>query len=230
VLDTIAKRAAALREDVERELQACGRAGHAVTILGVSKKQPLSAILEAAAAGITDIGENYVQEAKEKFAAQSKEGSVRKHFIGHVQTNKAKAIVELFDMVQTVDRGDAAVALAKAAEAAGRVLPVLMQLNISPSERYGCLPHDVGRLAEIVLGLSSLRLDGVMAVGPITEDRAEIARAFEVAAKTFARVGGSTLSIGMSGDWREAVGAGSTMIRIGTALFGERRVQGGSLE
>lgn len=221
---TIADRLAALRRDLEDELRACGRTTDSVAILGVSKKQPVSSIEEAAAAGLRDIGENYVQEAKEKFALLHDAFALRKHYIGHVQTNKAKALVQLFDVVQTVDREEAATALAKAATSAGRILPVLLQLNVSPTERFGCPPAEADRLVDKIRAMPGLRLDGVMAIGPITEDRGEIARAFELAAKTFDRVGGSTLSIGMSGDWREAVRAGSTMIRIGTSLFGERRV------
>ena len=219
---TIADRLAEIRANLDAELRTCGRPEGSVTILGVSKKQSGAAIDEAVAAGITDIGENYVQEAKEKFALLASRG-VRKHFIGHVQTNKAKTLVSLFDAVQSVDRADAAVALGKAASAAGTVLPVLLQLNISPADRFGVPPAEAERLAAVVRETPGLRLDGVMAIGPITEDREEIVRAFDLAAKTFANVGGSTLSIGMSGDWREAVRAGSTMIRIGTALFGERR-------
>jgi len=229
---TIRERLERLRAEVDAELAACGRHPGTVTVLGVSKKQPAHAIAEAVAAGLTDIGENYVQEAKEKFSVlrqdqhdKSPEERVRTHFIGHVQTNKAKALVSLFDVVQSVDRAEAAGALGKAAEAAGHTLSVLIQLNISPSERFGCPPEDAERLAEAIRAYPSLALDGVMAIGPVTEDRTEIERAFGVAAKTFAAVGGSTLSIGMSGDWREAVRAGSTMVRIGTALFGERKVR-----
>lgn len=225
MLATVADRFQALRRDLEDELRACGRASNSASILGVSKKQPASAILEAAAAGLHDIGENYVQEAKEKFALLGEQrAAVQKHYIGHVQTNKAKAIVQLFDVVQTVDRADAATALGKAATAAARVLPVLLQINISPNERFGCPPAEVDRLVDKIRETEGLKLDGIMAIGPVTEDRSEITRAFQLAAKTFARLGGSTLSIGMSGDWREAVRAGSTMIRIGTALFGERQV------
>ncbi len=223
--DAIADRLAALRAELDGELRACGRPAGSVAILGVSKKQPASSIAAAALAGLGDIGENYVQEAAEKFSAPGLAASgIRKHFIGHIQTNKAKALVQLFDVVQSVDRADAAAALGKAAASAGVVLPVLLQMNISPSERFGCPPEQAEALAEMVRGIPALRLDGVMAIGPDVSDRGEIRRAFELAAKTFAAVGGSTLSIGMSGDWREAVRAGSTMIRIGTALFGERRV------
>ena len=214
-----AERFAALRAEIAAEARACGRDPQSIRILGVSKRQPASAIIEAAAAGLTAIGENYVQEAKEKFAQLP---PLEKHFIGHVQTNKTKQLVALFDVVQSVDRADAAVALGNAAARAGRVLPVLVQLNISPAERFGCPPDEAGALAETIRAQAALRLDGVMAIGPITEDRSETERAFALAAKTFARLGGSTLSIGMSGDWREAIRAGSTMVRIGTALFGRR--------
>ncbi len=217
----IAERLAALRRDIDEELRACGRARGSVRILGVSKKQPVEAIVEAAHAGLDAIGENYVQEAKAKFALIP--SGMQKHFIGHFQTNKAKAIAELFDFVQSVDRVDAARALGLAAAKAGKQLTVLVQVNISPAERFGVSLEEAPRVAEAIAAQPSLALDGVMAIGPVTADRAEISRAFETAAKTFAEIGGRTLSIGMSGDWREAVRAGSTMVRIGTALFGERR-------
>jgi len=215
---TVAERLARIRAELAEELGACGRSGD-VRLLAVTKKQPVAAVAEAIAAGIAEIGENYLQEAAAKFALLP---PVRTHFIGHLQTNKAKAVVAAFDVVQSVDRPEAAAALAKAAEALGKRLDVLIQLNISPADRYGAPPAQAERLAEIVRGYAALRLDGIMAIGPVSEDRAEISRAFALAAKTLDRVGGSTLSIGMSGDWREAVRAGSTMLRIGTALFGPR--------
>ncbi len=220
---SIAQRLNELRAQIDDELRACGRAAGSVRILGVSKKQPAAAIAEAAHAGLRSIGENYVQEAVTKFADPALAGiAIEKHYIGHVQTNKAKAIVAAFDVVQSVDRPDAAHALGRAALAADRVLPVLLQLNISPAERFGCPPADAGALAATIAAEPGLRLEGVMAIGPLDARPDETIAAFTLAAKTLASIGGSTLSIGMSGDWREAVRAGSTMVRIGTALFGER--------
>ena len=199
-----------------------------VRIVAVTKAQPAAAIEEALAAGITEIGENYLQEAKPKFAIlcgrspEPVEGFT-KHFIGHVQSNKAKAIVETFDVVQSVDRLEAGHALAKAAAAIGKRLPVLIQLNISPSERFGVRPEDAPELADALRREPSLLLDGVMAIGPLGASRSETARAFELAASVFGVVGGATLSLGMSDDWREALRAGSTMLRLGSALFGPRR-------
>jgi PLP dependent protein len=190
-----------------------------VTLVGVSKKQPGDVVAAAITAGLTDIAENYLQEAQAKLPGLP---PVRKHFIGHLQTNKAKGIVALFDTVQSVDRLEAGAAIGKAASSAGRVVSVLLQVNVSPTERFGCSPEDAQRVAEGLGSTPGLRFDGVMAIGPDTRERTDISRAFELAAKTFGRVGGSTLSIGMSGDWREAVRAGSTMLRIGTALFGSR--------
>lgn len=214
---TIAERYAALRAEVPAH----------VTIVAVTKFQPAEAVHEAIAAGVTDVGENYLQEARKKRDAY---GPARTHFIGHVQTNKAKAIAATFDIVQSVDRIEAAAALARAAAALEKQLPVLLQVNISPAERYGCAPADAEQLAESVRAFESLKLDGVMAIGPITEDRSAIAHAFESAAGVFRRIGGTTLSIGMSGDWREAVAAGSTMIRVGTTIFGPRPVRPASKE
>jgi pyridoxal phosphate enzyme (YggS family) len=211
-------RYASFLADVTGEVRACGR-HEPVTIVAVSKKQPAEAIVDAIQAGVTDIGENYVREARAKFAALP---PVRKHFIGHLQTNKAKAIAATFDMVQSIDRLEAGVALARAAQDLGMQIPVLLQVNVSPAERYGVPPARAEGLADQLRGVEGIRLDGVMAIGPNTGDREEITRAFELAAMTFGRVGGSTLSIGMSGDWREAVRAGSTMLRIGTAIFGPR--------
>ena len=218
----IRQRLDALRGAIEAELRACGRAPGSARILAVSKRHPASAIAQALQAGCDAFGENYVQEAVAKFADPLLAGArFERHFIGHIQTNKAKLIAECFDVVQSVDRRDAARALGRAAERAGRPLRVLLQLNVSPTERFGCPPGEAPALAEAIRAEPGLRLEGLMAMGPLGDSQ-EIVRAFELAAKTFAAVGGTTLSIGMSGDWRAAIRAGSTMVRIGTALFGER--------
>jgi hypothetical protein len=210
---------AQLRLAIDDELRSCGRPPGSVTLVGVAKRQPLERVEAAIRAGLTDVGENYLQEAQTAFAALP---PVRKHFIGHLQTNKAGAIAGLFDLVQSVDSERAGLALARAGERIGKRQAVLLQVNVSPVERFGCLPADAPALAETLRAQASLQLEGVMAIGPVSEKREEISRAFALAAKTFDRVGGTTLSIGMSGDWREAVRAGSTMVRVGTALFGGR--------
>lgn len=211
-----------LRERVEAQTIAAQRAPGSVTILGVTKTQPREAVLAAIAAGLTDVGENYLQEARTKFTGLS---AVRTHFIGHVQTNKAKAIAALFDVVQSVDRLESGLALAKAAQATGKPLRALVQINISPAERFGIPPADAPALARRLRD-AGLVIDGVMAIGPLA---GSVDDAFALAAQTFANVGGSTLSLGMSGDWERAIAHGSTMIRLGTAIFGPRPAREGAL-
>lgn len=219
-MSAAAERYQALRREIDDEARRWGRDPAGVTLVGITKGQSAGTVAEAIGAGLADIGENYLQEAQSKLAGLP---PVRKHFVGHVQTNKAKAIAAAFDLVQSVDRKRAGAALSSAALEAGKQLPVLLQLNISPAERFGCAPAEADRLAESLRGQPGLRFEGIMAIGPLGADRDAILSAFELAAKTLSRVGGSTLSIGMSGDWREAVRMGSTMVRIGEALFGARR-------
>jgi pyridoxal phosphate enzyme (YggS family) len=214
----IGERVETLRARVDRVVAEAGRAPGTVTILGVTKTHPRSDVLAGIDAGLTDIGENYVQEAQEKYIDLP---PVTTHFIGHVQTNKAKPIVALFDVVQSVDRLDAGLALAKAAHAAGKVLRVLVQVNVSPTERFGCAPAEAPELAARLRD-AGLVVDGVMAIGPLEGD---VDAAFGLAQAAFAAVGGSTLSLGMSADWERAIHFGSTMIRIGTAIFGARAVR-----
>jgi hypothetical protein len=217
--NSLAGRLDSLRERIAESALRAGRDPRSIALVGITKQHSRETILEALAAGLGDIGENYLQEAREKYIALP---PVRKHFVGHVQTNKARAIVELFDVVQSIDRLDAGRAIGKAQRELGKRMRTLVQINISPGERFGVAPADAPELARRLREDEDLEVDGVMAIGPLTEDRAEIARAFECAARTFEKVGGSTLSLGMSADWPEAVAHGSTMLRIGTALFGAR--------
>lgn len=212
---TIAERVATLRARVDDVARAAGREPSAIAILAVTKTQPRDAVVAAIEAGLHDVGENYVQEARAKYVALP---PCTKHFVGHVQTNKAKAIVELFDVVQSVDRLEAGLALAKAARALARRPRVLVQVNVSPAERFGAPPAEAPALAARLRD-EGLDVDGVMAIGPLDGD---VDAAFRTAREAFARVGGRTLSLGMSADWESAVRHGSTMIRIGTAIFGPR--------
>ena len=220
---TVAERVATLRERVDEVAVASGRARGSVSILAVTKMQPREAVLEAIDAGLADVGENYVQEARRKYDGLPPR--CVKHFVGHVQTNKAKAIAGLFDVVQSVDRLDAGLALARATRDTGRRLRVLVQVNVSPAERFGAAPGDAPALAARQRA-EGLDVDGVMAIGPLDGD---VDAAFATARETFERVGGTTLSLGMSEDWERAVRHGSTMVRLGTAIFGPRPAKERSL-
>lgn len=219
---TVAERVATLREHVDSIAVSAGRRSGSVAILAVTKTHGRAAVLDALDAGVTDVGESYVQEARGKYGELP---PCTKHFIGHVQTNKAKAIASLFDVVQSVDRLDAGLALAKAARDVGRTLRVLVQVNVSPSERFGARPADAPQLAARLRD-EGLDVDGVMAIGPLEGD---VEAAFATARESFERVGGSTLSLGMSDDWERAVRSGSTMVRLGTAIFGPRPAKKRSL-
>ena len=219
---TIGERIAALRDRVALVSRGAGRASDAVTILAVTKTQPRESVEAAIAAGMHDVGENYVQEARDKYAAIT---GARKHYIGHVQTNKAKLIVSLFDVVQSVDRLEAGLALAKAARAAGKTLHALVQVNVSPYDRFGIAPESAPGFAESLRN-EGLVVDGVMAIGPLDADAAATEQAFAIARRAHEAVGGNVLSLGMSGDWERAIAHGSTMIRIGTAIFGARAPKG----
>ena len=203
------------RERVDEVTSAANRAAGSVNILGVTKTQARETVIAAIVAGLTDVGENYFQEARTKYVGLP---AVRTHFIGHVQTNKAKAIVALFDVVQSVDRLEAGLALAKAARATGKPLRALLQINISPAERFGLAPAQAAGVARRLRD-EGLDVDGVMAIGPLD---GSVDDAFALAATTFGDVGGATLSLGMSSDWERAIAHGSTMIRIGSAIFGPR--------
>lgn len=212
------QRIAALQARIANVARTVGRAGASVRILGVTKGHDREAVVAAIRAGLTEIGENYVQEAVPKYAGVA---GVTKHYIGRVQTNKAKAIVDTFDVVQTVDRLEAGLAILKAVREREKPVSALIQVRIASDKQFGAEPRDAGQLAGRLRD-AGLRVDGVMAIGPNTNDEDETRRAFATAAAAFAEVGGHTLSLGMSDDWELAVAGGSTMVRIGTAIFGER--------
>ncbi|MDQ2817995.1 MAG: YggS family pyridoxal phosphate-dependent enzyme [Candidatus Eremiobacteraeota bacterium] len=223
----IAAAVLAVRSRIARACGLTGRPPQDVTVVAVSKGFGPEVIEAAIAAGLTDIGENYSQEAKAKFSAVAwPTHPIRRHFIGRLQRNKIGRVAALFDVVQTIDDIAAAEALAGAAASAGKPhLDVLVQLNVASDERAGVPPHRCLEFAEQLGRLRGLRLRGLMAVGP--RDPASVHDAFAVAAKTYNTMRAGLphiewFSLGMSGDLPQAIAAGSTMLRLGAALFGER--------
>jgi PLP dependent protein len=200
----------------------------AVTIVAVTKSFGPDAPQAALEAGLREFGENYYQEAADKYEHVQRSSGTRLHFIGRVQRNKARRIAGLFDVVQTVDDLKVARALDDAAASLGKRLDVLVQVNVALDMRQGVAPQELSAFGAALRSLPHLVLRGVMAMGPADRDAAgpafaQARRYFEELARTSAAI--DTLSMGMSDDLELAVAAGSTMVRIGSALFGARAPQ-----
>lgn len=211
--------------DMDRAADAAGRP-HA-QLLAVSKTQPAEAVAALAAQGQRAFGENYVQEAAAKIAALAEAG-LEWHLIGHLQSNKAELAATLFDWVQTVDRPKLVAALAKGRAAASAPLNVLIQVNIDDeASKHGCQPDAVDALAAAIAAQPTLALRGLMAIPAPWPEAERRIDAFARMHALFARLRAAypqvdTLSMGMSGDFADAIAAGATMVRVGTALFGAR--------
>ncbi len=217
-----------IRDLLAKAAEDAGRAPDSVKLLAVSKKQPVSSILEAAAAGQRDFGENQAQEGLDKIATVADDALVW-HFIGHLQTNKTRAVAEHFDWVHSVDRLKTARRLSSQRPETLPDLNICLQVNVDEEvSKSGLIAvDDVIAIAREVVELPRLRLRGLMCLPAIRhsfdEQRVPFARLRALAAK-LAGLGieTDTLSMGMTDDYRAAVFEGSTIVRIGTAVFGPR--------
>jgi hypothetical protein len=200
---------------------ACARAGRKreeVTLVAVSKTFPAEAVTNAIAAGATHVGENKVQEAREKKPLV--DGNARWHLIGHLQSNKAKDAVRIFDVIETVDSVELAGKIAKAAIAAGKRQEILLQVNIGREEqKSGAAPNDVPALAAEMAAIDGVNLRGLMAIPPLDDD---VRPHFRALRELQQRIGVAELSMGMSEDFEIAIEEGSTIVRVGRAIFGAR--------
>ena len=211
--------------EVERRIAAaCARAGRSrgeVTLIAVTKTFPADAVSAALAAGISDVGENRVQEARDK--KPSVASPARWHLIGHLQSNKAKDAVKLFDVIQTVDSFALAEKIARAAEGAGKRQEVLLQINVGrEAQKSGVDPEDSARVLAEVQKLEALDVRGVMAIPPAADDPEESRRWFRDLRTLRDALGVRELSMGMSADYEVAIEEGATMVRVGSAIFGSR--------
>lgn len=216
----IAARVVEVRERIDLAAARAGRSAGDVCLIGAAKGMPASVVRAAVASGLSDIGQNYVQEAA---AAKAEiDLPVRWHLIGHLQRNKAARAVEIFNVVQTVDRPEIGVALAQQAAARGVVLPVLVEVNVAgEATKCGVAPARLGELLVNLRAHSALRVDGLMAIPP-AEQATEARRWFRALRELRDEHGLRELSMGMSGDFELAVEEGATMVRVGRAIFGER--------
>ncbi|MEB4674539.1 YggS family pyridoxal phosphate-dependent enzyme [Enterobacteriaceae bacterium G50] len=229
-MNDIAHNLAQVRDKISAAASRCGRLSEEITLLAVSKTKPASAVEEAMAAGQRAFGENYVQEGVEKIRFFQDKGvtDLQWHFIGPLQSNKSRLVAEHFDWCHTVDRLKIATRLSEQRPAHLPPLNVLIQVNISDEQsKSGIEPEAVDALAAEVSALPNLCLRGLMAIpAPETEYDKQFAVAQQMAV-AFARLKThhptvDTLSLGMSDDMEAAIAAGSTMVRIGTAIFGAR--------
>jgi len=201
-----------------------------VKLIGVTKMVPIERIREGVEAGLISLGENYVQEALEKIEAL-REFEISWHFIGHLQSNKAKMVVEGFDLIHTVDRKSLAKELNRRARQQDKIIPVLLQVNVGQEEtKSGTSSEEVGALFQYVSSLDAMKVKGLMTLPPYLEDPEEVRPYFrqlrnlldQLRQQASSPEDLTELSMGMSHDFEVAIEEGATLIRVGTALFGSR--------
>ena len=221
----------AVRQRIEAACARAGRDPGSVALVAVTKSQPPEAVCAAAALGLSLFGENKVQEAKAKIPLCP--GRLHWHMVGHLQTNKCRDAVELFEMVQSVDSLRIAEELNKRAEQAGKRLPVLLEVNaVGEASKFGCRPDQL--LADLarINALPRLEIHGLMTVPPWSPDPEKVRPVFrqmrELKERCEQLLGAPLphLSMGMTGDFEAAIEEGATMVRVGTALFGARAKAG----
>ena len=228
----INRRIAAVRERIAAAAHRANRSPETITLCAVTKTVSAGRVAAAFRAGLRDFGENYVQEAREKIPAveQALAADDEKpiwHLIGHLQSNKAKYSVDLFSHIQSVDNYSLAQEIAKQAAKKEKIQSILLEVNLARDPaRAGILPEDALTLAEQVIALPALSLEGLMGMAPFFRESEaarpffqELRRLYEKLPETNRRI----LSMGMSGDFEIAIEEGATLVRIGTALFGTRQ-------
>jgi len=220
--EELAANLADVRARVARACEMAGRSADDVTVIAVTKTWPASDAALLRDLGVTDLGENRDQEAAPKAAAVT---GVRWHFVGRLQTNKARSVASYADVVHAVDREHLVDALAAGAARAGREVEALVQVSLDGDpDRGGARPEEVPALVERIAGAKGLRLGGVMAVAPLgLLPAAAFGRLAQVAAAVRAvHPEATTISAGMSGDLEDAIAAGATHVRVGSAILGAR--------
>lgn len=221
-----------VRQQIQQAIHQSKRAADHVLLLAVSKTKPLNAIIEAYQAGQRQFGENYVQEGVEKIQASQNadwlDAPIEWHFIGPLQSNKTKPVAEHFDWVQTVDRLKIAKRLSEQRPAHLAPLNLCIQVNISQEvSKSGLSLDEIQPLAEAIEDLPNVTLRGLMAIPQKTGDQDQLRQQFDALHQAYIELQKryqqvDTLSMGMTGDMQTAIAAGSTMVRVGTAIFGER--------
>jgi pyridoxal phosphate enzyme (YggS family) len=225
----IAENLARVRERIQEAARRSGRDPERVRLVAVSKTVDPERARQAVEAGAKILGENYVQEAQKKIEVLGHE--ISWHFIGHLQRNKAKVAVHLFDLIHAVDSINLAQELDRQAKLQGKVLPVLLQINLGgEATKFGAQEKEILLLAEKLSAMAGIEVKGLMTMPPFFEDP-EASRPYFVelrklgerlAQQKIPRISTEELSMGMSNDFEVAVEEGATLVRVGTAIFGPR--------
>lgn len=226
---SIAQRIAQVRANIAAAAREAGRDPQEITLVGASKMNDASACREAVAAGIDALGENRVQEMTAKLAENAYDGAPL-HFIGHLQRNKVRQVVGKADLIQSVGSLELLAEIEKAAGKLGILQNILLEVNIGEeAAKSGFAPAELLSGAEAALAMEHIRVLGLMTIPPAEADREENLRYFDRVRALFLDMDGKlfhnslqVLSMGMSGDYEDAVRAGATMVRVGTAIFGSR--------
>jgi len=222
--DEMRHRLTLVRQRIQRACERSRRDPSSVTLVCVTKAVPADVVDQIVALGVTDLGENRVQEAKQKREVLiGHRSSVRWHLIGHLQRNKAKMAVELFDVIHAVDSVELVQVLDRHA---ARPLDVLVQVNVSgETTKFGCRPEEAGAVAQQILRTAHLRLAGLMTIAPLSDDPESARPVFRRLRQLRDGLGLPVLlrlSMGMSQDFEVAIEEGADLVRVGTALFGAR--------
>jgi len=226
----IAENIERVRERIEQTARRVDRDPQDITLVAVTKTVPVDLIREAIKAGVNHFGENRVQEAREKIPKIPE--AVTWHMVGHLQKNKVKYAVELFQMIQSVDEFELAEIINRRAAKVNKKMPVLIEVNTSGEPtKFGCQPDDAISLLKKMANFPNLEVRGFMTIGLFSEDMEKVRLCFqrlkriyeEARALALPNTRISILSMGMSSDFEVAIEEGSTMVRIGTAIFGPRK-------
>lgn len=219
-----------IRSRIEKAAKKTGRGAEEIKLVAVSKTVEPERINEAIRFGIDIIGENRVQEAEGKFKEITEE--VEKHLVGHLQTNKAKKAVELFDFIQSIDSERIAKEVSKRASEMGKVMDVLVEVNTSAEEtKFGIEPNQALPLIATISRLEGIKIKGLMTIGLFTDNPEETRPCFKKLRSIFEQIKSANvtnvemryLSMGMTSDFEVAIEEGSNMVRVGTGIFGSRR-------
>jgi len=220
-LETIRRNLDAVRECIARAAERAGRRAEDILLIGVSKTVLVERVRLGVEAGLVALGENRVQEAKEKIKVLGR--PVPWHLIGHLQTNKVRDALELFDVIHSLDRVELAQEIERRAGTRGRVVETLLEVNVADEpSKSGFVPDAVEAALGTIGGLTHVRVRGLMAIPPIVERAEDSRRWFETLRRLAERHGLKDLSMGMSADFEVAIEEGATMVRVGTAIFGAR--------